>query len=77
MWSTLLDLTRWVIGQVYKLASSQLKVIYRDQNNRLVSDWFPKRDLLVITTGSALIREDLPLAASKEMIQVIPNKESE
>ena len=65
------------MGQVHKLASSQLKVIYRDQNNHLIADWFPKRDLGVITTGSALIKEEIPLATSRDMIQVIPDKEME
>ena len=54
-----------------------MKVIYRDQNNCLIADWFPKRDLHVITTPFALIKEEIPLAASRDMIQVIPDKETE
>ena len=53
----------------------QLKILYRDNKGNLVTDWFPKKFLCLISSASSLIREELPLAADKDMSQVVPQKE--
>ena len=50
------------LGQVSKLAETQLKIIFRDVQGKLHQDWFPKKDLTLVvgcTTDQAGLAQGL------------------